>query len=719
LVERPPIERAPSASGVSSSSNEASVAKLVAKLNSINRDDPEHALKAIDSILHAESQSPSFGEQASREETLSRPSTHRQEDLDETHEDDDSDDDSSDSSCDDTSVSSITNPTYQREDQPPAQSTANFRRPRPSSLNAYTQQQKVAPANDTRGKSAHAKKGKKPPPPSTIKVKENGADDEMDNSFSIKEQKLDKFMTKSPEVGLSDAAAIALKIRTWDEMTIPSNPSSTQRTVHEDQKTATTEQTGETEDLGSIITPQSQPALETLRSHELDGHRPRTDRSPTATERQRHHPWDEHRPPDHLPRPVTAVLPSGGGDVDDFDDVGDDIVREAFESSSAWRRRRANKTKLNAVGTNGSPLSSLIPTASDYAPQLMDASMANGSVGVRDTRMAERIGVEKVKNIDSLEMMITSGGTKEATDPSPRRSNRLAPNVSDANMRRRTKSRERRPEPSRASRDKDAGSGPTSEMLSRPDPYRPSRNKDARSRPKSEASNVFDSAWGALPANAFDTAGDDAFGVTRRSNSQPPSSLPGARRDSTSDDAFATTRTSRSQHPSALPVAPKMRLPEGVKAAFSDNTMELLETKTAPPLSDINGPQPEARTDATHGGSRLRRGFQKLRQSTTPKKNRSRSLSFSSPPKEKSKPLLSAYAIDSVDADVDTMEKKKMKLRTVKTPSRDRSNSLVGEEDTASLTGSYTGSHNGSSMSVRNKNLAKKFSRFLRVYDDE
>jgi hypothetical protein len=353
--------------------------------------------------------------------------------------------------------------------------------------------------------------------------------------------------------------------------------------------------------------------------------------------------------------------------------------------------------------------------------------------------MAEGVGVETVKNIDSLAMMIASGGTKEATDPSPRRSNRLAPNVSDANMKRRGKSRERRPEPCRASRDKDANrSALKLETSSRPEPSRPSRDKDAKSSPKSEPSNVFDSAWGALPADAFGITSDDAFGNTRGSKSQPPSPLEaaskrgsksqppsplsGARNDTTSDDTFGTTRTSRSQPPSPLLVGPKLRLPEGVTAAFSfsDDTMDFLETKTTPPLSEMDDLHPESNTDPKQGGSRLRRGFQKLRRSTTPNKNRSPSSLFSAPPKEKSKPLLSAYAVDSViDDDDDVMDKKKVKRRTAKTPSMSRSNSLVGEEDTESLTGSYTGSLTGSLTSVRNKNLAKKFSRFLRVYDDK
>lgn len=38
-----------------------------------------------------------------------------------------------------------------------------------------------------------------------------------------------------------------------------------------------------------------------------------------------------------------------------------------------------------------------------------------------------------------------------------------------------------------------------------------------------------------------------------------------------------------------------------------------------------------------------------------------------------------------------------------------------GEDETASLAGSLAGS---TTSSVRNKNLAKKFSRFLKVYDD-
>jgi hypothetical protein len=146
----PHQEEAPAAPQ-SPSGNKVKMAQLMAKLNSVNRSNPELALAEIDKILRQESQ-------------MAAPFASDAKGLhDEGNMDDDNDDDDSD-------VSSITNPTYQgsckpyfdrirvvsphgdktsqqnqspaMQDPPPSKlpfnpSTSSFRRPRPSHLQNY------------------------------------------------------------------------------------------------------------------------------------------------------------------------------------------------------------------------------------------------------------------------------------------------------------------------------------------------------------------------------------------------------------------------------------------------------------------------------------------------------------------------------------------------------------------------------------------------------
>lgn len=209
--------------------------KLVAKLNSVNRDNPTEALAVIDSILRQESRSSSGEPEEPVRGTLGE--TTKRESP--TPIDNDSD---GDESSGETSVSSITNPTYQevkpQQDQakvlnpfapdssfpnhfhskestskqyPP--STSTFRRPRPSALQNYasaTQQELSALPTKQRALSKAKERRqhlKEFPPPSTIDVKDTGVASSIIEPIP---KKLDKFLSKSEE--------LAAKIRVWDDM---------------------------------------------------------------------------------------------------------------------------------------------------------------------------------------------------------------------------------------------------------------------------------------------------------------------------------------------------------------------------------------------------------------------------------------------------------------------------------------------------------------------
>ena len=127
------------------------VAELVAKLSAVDRADPTKALAQIDSILRQESRSNSADGKGSSAEKREMSSTDP---IEENNHDSQSDDDSN---CDDDStVSSITNPTYQvvsndgysspdsksgKPANPFTVSTSAFRPPRPSSLKNYSHTQ--------------------------------------------------------------------------------------------------------------------------------------------------------------------------------------------------------------------------------------------------------------------------------------------------------------------------------------------------------------------------------------------------------------------------------------------------------------------------------------------------------------------------------------------------------------------------------------------------
>ena len=146
------------------------IAMLVAKLNAVNRQDPTIALAEIDSILKAESRSSSGGLEAETSRRIAAEETDTRDRMSPSSNDEEGNDED-EMSEDETTVSSITNPTYQSArgghdhvhikgpnpfspkksatlntalghnptnpfgQGPP--STAAFRRPRPSNLRSY------------------------------------------------------------------------------------------------------------------------------------------------------------------------------------------------------------------------------------------------------------------------------------------------------------------------------------------------------------------------------------------------------------------------------------------------------------------------------------------------------------------------------------------------------------------------------------------------------
>ena len=151
------------------------VSELVAKLNSVNRENPTEALAAIDSILRQESRSLSGEqEQPVRGTTQAKRESPTIEYI-------------SDDSSDETSVSSITNPfTPESRNETVASafspSTSSFRRPRPSALQSYTSvKNPETPTTSTEGTMSRSQKKRQQlkafPPPTTIKIK--GSKDEL------------------------------------------------------------------------------------------------------------------------------------------------------------------------------------------------------------------------------------------------------------------------------------------------------------------------------------------------------------------------------------------------------------------------------------------------------------------------------------------------------------------------------------------------------------
>lgn len=673
------IERVPSSAGGSTATGEASVAKLVAKLTSVSREDPERALRMIDSILRAESRSSSgqpgsragsrSGSRASREASRSPVVAPLSEDVDVAIENDDDESDDSDSSCDDTSVSSITNPTYQRDDKayPHAPSTSTSRNPRPSSLNKYSQLQPTSPKEEEkRGKSSKSKKEKKPPPPATIKAKSKKSSSKKEkakiNDTVSKTLPATKVRALSPstrdrkqslKTDAMDPAAIAMKIRGWDEqVNLDPEPMSPTKTVD----------TSATEELGSIVTPKQ-----------------------TSPEHRRAHPWDDNRPQNATKARAIDLTIGTGPSTNPFENEQSD----ALEPASPWQRRRAAKQELvdsNGEEEKGAPPRSATPSSESLkiAPNVYDVH--------RNRRRRSR---SREGRPDKSRSLLDEHVKRNSKKPS-----NLNPFDSDYSHSRDTRhSRDNiADQGARNPFDSDYENTPRSTMSDAGNPF----ESDIRGRPdrngtKSDTGDMFESAWGALPSNAF-----------------------GARGHSTSP-----------------------ALPSEANELGGPSSTVHLPPRT--PTSRIPFPfdeAPESSLDPNESSGRRRRGFLKMKRSGTPKKDRQPQQPTGS------KPLLSPYAMDSVEVNGGhdeftpqrsssksqgrrsrTLSPAPRKMRKSKSPGRNRlrlprnENKIIrndsftdGEDESSSLTGSLTGS---TTSSVRNKNLAKKFSRFLKVYEED
>jgi len=148
------------------SAQAASVAHLLAKLQSIRRENPDEALAQIDAILQAESHSSGgmgvLAEVAAEFQGESEANVHDGKNEAMLEEDDDDEDDDGE---DETTVSSITNPTYiHKPASTRGESAKAAGQPRPNALQAYGGvKQKIAETKSRR-------KGRRSPPPASIRV---------------------------------------------------------------------------------------------------------------------------------------------------------------------------------------------------------------------------------------------------------------------------------------------------------------------------------------------------------------------------------------------------------------------------------------------------------------------------------------------------------------------------------------------------------------------
>lgn len=161
------------------------VAELVAKLSAVDRANPSEALAQIDSILRQEVMENSSEMKSENREFGSHSEAKYLSNLPKNDFADLENDDSSEFD-DSTDVSSITNPSFQRgskgknesfegqDGRPPnpfAVSTSSFRPPRPSALQAYSQSVLQQPdATTSRARESGAVHQKAPLPPPTIKI---------------------------------------------------------------------------------------------------------------------------------------------------------------------------------------------------------------------------------------------------------------------------------------------------------------------------------------------------------------------------------------------------------------------------------------------------------------------------------------------------------------------------------------------------------------------
>lgn len=308
-------ESIPITQSSSTATSDNYVAKLVAKLNAVRRDNPSAALAQIDAILRAESQSSSGDRQERADQevgALNQPVPPAQRGF-EQEEESDEEDETTSSEEDETTVSSITNPTFQslrhNNDQAdaaralvPHPSLHSLPKAHVAEVNGYatpyTMQQQQQPRHPWEAPNEKALKPKKikgtPPPSIRVTSPRETSNEQPDSETtnieeSVAARRLDRYMQhqQTSPVDPNNPAELAEKIRMWDEM---SNPSVTQAQSREYQMSSGTIEgqtqpleevlSNATEDLGSIVTPADQTSHTTFSGSKLTGG----------------HPWDVHHP---------------------------------------------------------------------------------------------------------------------------------------------------------------------------------------------------------------------------------------------------------------------------------------------------------------------------------------------------------------------------------------------------------------------------------------
>jgi hypothetical protein len=222
---------------------EVSVAKLVAKLAAISRDNPKEALAQIDSILRAESKSSSIDKSQITITALNHLRNNEYHDLE--------DDDDSETSDDETSMSSITNPSFSIPSLGNSHlqnlMSSGSRQMRPNSLQQYQNHQRPGLGGDeAKGGKSNYKNKSRILPPATIQVKE---------PISSLSARSDLMAASSSYVDSKHAAAIAMRVQLWDELShskVDSKGDEAPSIVPSLQEEVIS---AATDELGSIITP--------------------------------------------------------------------------------------------------------------------------------------------------------------------------------------------------------------------------------------------------------------------------------------------------------------------------------------------------------------------------------------------------------------------------------------------------------------------------------
>ncbi|GKY99776.1 hypothetical protein MPSEU_000931500 [Mayamaea pseudoterrestris] len=259
-ITSPPVPKSHVSVPPASSPKSGSFVDLVAELKTVSRDDPRAALAQIDAILarqgtvlsHTHNQNASIPRQQSSSRIVPQTPVDpsKEEDDLQDSDDDDNDDD------DETSVSSLTNPTYAKQDALLVQAPCSAGKPRPSGLQTYNNfrslktrsQFREALVVDNGPTKINKRKQRRSgtPPPGSIETKcttllqaENVVikmpnKEQAEQAVTMHDHERDRSLTKDerielslpaashsqvPVVVASDAEDIADKISRWDQLT--------------------------------------------------------------------------------------------------------------------------------------------------------------------------------------------------------------------------------------------------------------------------------------------------------------------------------------------------------------------------------------------------------------------------------------------------------------------------------------------------------------------